>query len=112
MAKPRILALHHLAKCSAHPIHTLKLGHQAAIALLFFGITGIKVLDTTFSILLGVLAIPAGTRAFTECRYWLLSRGNAQRFAGQEPITLPYTIPWVGGFTRMLSPHDCYHYAL
>lgn len=74
--------------------------------------TGIKAIDVVVIVLGSLVAILGGTFAFTTCRFWLQSRGSANRFQGRPPLTLPYSIPWLGGFTRMLDPHGMYEYAL
>lgn len=73
---------------------------------------GIKAVDTvTFSVI-GIVIILTGTRLYTEVRYYVQSRGSAGRFQGREPITLPYSVPYLGGFFRMTDPHAMYAYAV
>ena len=73
--------------------------------------TGNHAVDVSLLALSTIATILAGTRAFTEVRYWLQSRGNAGRFEGREPLTLPYTIPWLAGLLRVTNAHAMYDYA-
>jgi hypothetical protein len=73
--------------------------------------TGFPIIDNTVLVLFAIIAIFGGTFVFTECRFWLQSRGSAGRFAGREPLTLPYAVPWLGSAFRMMVPHDVYDYA-
>ncbi|PVH88775.1 cytochrome P450 [Cadophora sp. DSE1049] len=73
--------------------------------------TGVAAVDSILLAGFILVAVLGGTSAFTHCRYWLQSRGNAGRFEGREPLTLPYSIPWLGGFSRMMDPHGMYAYA-
>lgn len=74
--------------------------------------TGMKLVDGLLFVLFILVSILGGTTVFTQCRYWLQCRGNAGRFQGREPLTLPYSIPWLGGFSRMINPHGMYAYAM
>ena len=74
--------------------------------------TGSKSVDTMILFLVSLISVLVTTLVFTECRYWLQSRGNAGRFQGREPLTLPYAVPWLGGAFWMVNPHALYFYAL
>jgi hypothetical protein len=84
---------------------------MAKMASLLLRTTGNQALDAVVLVLTVLASIFFATRAFTEIRFWVQSRGNAGRFRGREPLTLPYTIPWLGGATRMLNGHAMYNYA-
>lgn len=73
--------------------------------------TGVRIVDGILFVLSIIVGVLGATTTFTHCRYWLQSRGNAGRFQGREPLTLPYSIPWLGGFARMINPHGMYAYA-
>ena len=73
--------------------------------------TGVTVIDGILFSGFILVAVLGGTSALTHCRYWLQSRGNSGRFEGREPLTLPYSVPWLGGFFRMMDPHGMYAYA-
>ncbi|KAH9224549.1 cytochrome P450 [Leptodontidium sp. 2 PMI_412] len=73
--------------------------------------TGVRIVDGILFVLSMIVGVLGATTTFTHCRYWLQSRGNAGRFQGREPLTLPYSIPWLGGFARMIDPHGMYAYA-
>ncbi|KAF4634917.1 hypothetical protein G7Y89_g3177 [Cudoniella acicularis] len=66
--------------------------------------------NVTFALTILALVLIA-TRVFTECRFWLQSRGSGSRFQGREPLTLPYIFPWIGNAFRMFGPHALYYYA-
>ena len=74
--------------------------------------TGSRLMDVLIVVLLSLISVLASTLVFTECRYWIQSRGNAGRFQGREPLTLPYMVPYLGGAFRMVDPHALYFYAL
>ncbi|CZR64820.1 related to cytochrome P450 7B1 [Phialocephala subalpina] len=82
------------------------------MAIPLFLSTGVKALDIVVAILGASLAICGGTYIFTSCRFWFQSRGNAGRFQGREPLILPYSIPYLAGFPRLMNPHAMYEYAL
>jgi hypothetical protein len=73
--------------------------------------TSYQIFDISFSAIWINAAILLATRLFTEIRYFIQSQGNAGRFEGREPLTLPYTIPWIGGIRRLMDGHDMYFYA-
>ncbi|CAG8970673.1 hypothetical protein HYALB_00003428 [Hymenoscyphus albidus] len=80
--------------------------------MLYFKVTsGSFAVDVAAYIITSVCTLLLATRIFTEARFWLRSRGAAGRFQGREPLTLPYTIPWLGGATRMMGGHSVYKYA-
>lgn len=82
------------------------------MAIPFFISTGVNALDIVLAITASLFSICVGTYIFTEGRFWLQSRGNAGRFQGREPLTLPYFIPYLAGFTRLMNAHGMYEYAL
>ena len=73
--------------------------------------TGHRTVDIVISVALIIATILLSTRVFTEVRYFVQSRGNAGRFQGREPLTLPYTIPWIGGITAIMGGHQMYFWA-
>jgi hypothetical protein len=81
------------------------------MAFTILSCTGYQFIDIVISTILVIAAILLGTRAFTEVRYFLQSRGSAGRFEGREPLTLPYTIPWIAGISRIINAHQMYFYA-
>jgi hypothetical protein len=73
--------------------------------------TGYEAFDIVLSVVSMIAGILVTTRVYTELRYFIQSRGNAGRFEGREPLTLPYTIPWIGGIPRLMGGHQMYFYA-
>lgn len=82
------------------------------MAFSVFTSSGNQYVDATIIFLCSILAVLCGTMIFTELRYRIQSKGNACRFQGREPLTLPYAVLWLGGFYRMVNPHGMYEYAL
>jgi len=46
--------------------------------------TGIEAVDIVIFSIIGIVIILAGTRLYTEIRYYVQSRGSAGRFQGRE----------------------------
>lgn len=80
--------------------------------MVFLGLsTGSVAVGAAVHFVTGIGLLLLATRIFTEARFWIQSRRAAGRFQGREPLTLPYTIPWLAGATRMLDGHAMYRYA-
>ena len=72
--------------------------------------SGSTTLDAISIAVLAVILVLLSTHAFTTLRFRLGRRGNAGRYAGKEPPTLPYSIPWIGSAFLMRDPHAMYEY--